>query len=359
MKERVSILDGFRVLAILVVMLHHYCYKDNLSGDFLNTLLYYGSLGVAFFFMISGFVISITLESTKTLKEFFVKRYIRLAPAMLLCSTITFLLFKFVFSQTIAHNHNSSQFPNYLIANTFIDPAVYNLIEGKSSAYFYYIDGSYWSLWVEVCFYFIIGILFFLNKDNYVRNFFIFSTIGFVLYYLFLSNKGGELMVRYFNFDKEFIDYAYTNRKVFAFFHDCYWFLIGMLFYRLFKDKNAKINLLYIALLSIPLLIVESDFILIYAYAIMLMLFLTFIYFPKYLSYMSLPLISKIGVASYAIYLIHSYVGNAIIKLSHQYFGLNQWILSIIVIVIMCVFGILSYKYYELPVSKYLRKKLL
>ena len=44
----------------------------------------FGGCGVQLFFVISGFVIAMTLDRRKTPREFVVRRYARLAPAMLL-----------------------------------------------------------------------------------------------------------------------------------------------------------------------------------------------------------------------------------------------------------------------------------
>jgi peptidoglycan/LPS O-acetylase OafA/YrhL len=50
----------------------------------------FGEFGVQLFFVISGFVIAMTLERCKTPREFVVRRYARLGPAMLLSGMITF-----------------------------------------------------------------------------------------------------------------------------------------------------------------------------------------------------------------------------------------------------------------------------
>ena len=72
--DRIKILDGFRALAIISVMLFHYFsryttiglypYKDRY--DFFSL----GALGVQFFFIISGFVIYFTLKKTISILEF-------------------------------------------------------------------------------------------------------------------------------------------------------------------------------------------------------------------------------------------------------------------------------------------------
>ncbi|WP_428328114.1 acyltransferase family protein [Mucilaginibacter sp.] len=104
---RIKILDGFRCVAILIVILFHFTsvYANQ------NTLIYwpyivkklypygskyagyfeFGHLGVQLFFMISGFVIYMTLEKTNSFSRFIIKRFLRLFPLLLLCSIITYI----------------------------------------------------------------------------------------------------------------------------------------------------------------------------------------------------------------------------------------------------------------------------
>ncbi|WP_313255403.1 acyltransferase family protein, partial [Empedobacter sp.] len=95
--SRISILDGLRVFAILIVIISHYLHKYDLHGNqFLEFVQNYGYFGVPFFFVISGFVILYSLETTNSYKDFLKKRYIRLAPGMLICSILPFSSFIFI-----------------------------------------------------------------------------------------------------------------------------------------------------------------------------------------------------------------------------------------------------------------------
>src|SRR5688572_13967921 len=77
-------LDSLRGIAALCVVLFHFTfgYDNGLKileeGKFYFT---YGYLGVHLFFLISGFVILMTLEKTKSSADFFVSRFSRLYPA--------------------------------------------------------------------------------------------------------------------------------------------------------------------------------------------------------------------------------------------------------------------------------------
>jgi peptidoglycan/LPS O-acetylase OafA/YrhL len=96
--RRVNEIDLLRFLAALAVVFHHYAFRGH-AADNLTVLWYsalvpvakYGYLGVDLFFMISGFVIFMTV-SDGTLRHFVVSRVAKLYPAFWICCTITFVV---------------------------------------------------------------------------------------------------------------------------------------------------------------------------------------------------------------------------------------------------------------------------
>ena len=160
-KGRVNVLDVLRVVAVIMVILSHYY----LNYPDVGRKVAWGALGVQLFFIISGFVIYASLENTKNYRDFIVKRFLRLSPAMFICSTIIFVFFRFFY--TGEGYTNSKLLSNYLIANTFIDPTFINVFFGRVR--YYYLDGAFWSLWVEIGFYTLIGLLYFINKNNELK----------------------------------------------------------------------------------------------------------------------------------------------------------------------------------------------
>ncbi len=157
---RIEFLDGLRGVAIVMVVLFHaYArwtdllpFRDQFSGVavFVN-----GWLGVQLFFMISGFVIVMTLGRCKSYFEFLLRRWFRLFPAMLVCSIIVFLTAP-AFPERPA---GTPSLRDLIPGLTFIDPVIWKKLFGGEQ---YVLEASFWSLFVEVQFYVIFGALYFI-----------------------------------------------------------------------------------------------------------------------------------------------------------------------------------------------------
>lgn len=159
-QNRLLPLDGLRGLAIaLVVGFHAYSRWPEIYpyGAAYKEILPFklGGLGVQLFFLISGFVILMTLEKCSTMRVFLVRRWLRLFPAMLICSALVFVTAPLFperpFGAPVAKNLVSGLL--------FIDPFWLDRMFGGTWGE---IEGALWSLDVEVIFYLIFGGAFFL-----------------------------------------------------------------------------------------------------------------------------------------------------------------------------------------------------
>ena len=160
--RRLNELDLLRFLAAFAVVIFHYAFRGYARGDMsvmpypmLADVAKYGYLGVELFFMISGFVILMT-ASSNDLKAFFISRVIRLCPAFWVCCTITFLV-----TLAIGQPRFSADLYQYVINLTFLGDVI-----GVPP-----IDGVYWSLFVEIKFYFMIAILLAFKKIEKIETF--------------------------------------------------------------------------------------------------------------------------------------------------------------------------------------------
>lgn len=146
----------FRFIAALSVLLQHYFfiyyngYNSNKLEFGQNAQVFkYGYLGVHLFFIISGFVITLSIGH-KSIVKFMISRISRLYPIYWISVTLTFVIIILFGAPNWSADLrqfflNLSMFQNYL--------GVKN------------IDGVYWTLFVEMKFYiFIIGAYLLVNK---------------------------------------------------------------------------------------------------------------------------------------------------------------------------------------------------
>jgi peptidoglycan/LPS O-acetylase OafA/YrhL len=95
---RYGFLDSIRGFAACLVMLQHTLYQSGLLGSdltrltgFIPTWLELGETGVVAFFIVSGFVIPLSLEKTNDFRLFWVHRALRIYPlyALIYCTTLS------------------------------------------------------------------------------------------------------------------------------------------------------------------------------------------------------------------------------------------------------------------------------
>ena len=347
-KGRVNILDVLRVVAVVMVILSHYYLNYPDVGE----KVAWGALGVQLFFIISGFVIYASLENTKNYRDFIVKRFLRLSPAMLICSTIIFVFFRFLY--TGEGYANSKLFSNYLIANTFIDPTFINIFYGRVR--YYYIDAAFWSLWVEICFYTLIGLLYFINKEKFINYYIIICSPMIPVFMLFYTSTGQNVLQTTFSLTTEQAYLFKIYGRALVFFDNCFWFLIGIFIYLLNKNKTKKKYIYYIIFLFLINTAKEKfDFPLIVFSVITFAFFIVFVYAPQKVEFIAQPLLCKIGVASYSMYLIHYYLGMVAVKYLKENVA-DSYIWPFLVMIVVILFGLFSYNYLEKPLGKLYKK---
>lgn len=368
-KNRIAILDGFRAIAILLVMLFHffsayfpprqpislypYGTKYNYFGN--------GNTGVQFFFIISGFVIFFTLENTARFTDFWTKRLIRLLPSMVFASFITFIFCNLVDKSLL---FPESHWPlNFLPSLTFISPDLINHFLASSGIRFSYISQCYWSLWPEIQFYLLSSLLYYINKDKFIRNFvFIAGALIFTNY--IIANITGANPFHIAVPEKLTSFYKIWFQKIFNLFTYLQFFSIGVLFYLLFKNKLQQIKTpvyIKLALLFFMLFMiysgVQNNVRLIYA--VYLLLFYLFIYYPKKVTIFKHIFFTSIGESSYFLYLIHECIGVLLIYLFAKYFAPLEFVFTLIVITLMVLLSKLYNDKIDKKITPFLRKILL
>ncbi|WP_293866573.1 acyltransferase [uncultured Alsobacter sp.] len=157
--SRLRHIDGLRAIATALVVLFHgysrwpeyFPYGDKYVG---LPVLSSGKPGVELFFMISGFVILMTLEKCTSFSIFIGKRWLRLFPAILICSAIIYVTGPLLWHRPAGTPTAASLVPGLLL----IDPYWLHVV---TRLRWPLAEGAMWSLFVEVQFYFVFGIGYF------------------------------------------------------------------------------------------------------------------------------------------------------------------------------------------------------
>jgi peptidoglycan/LPS O-acetylase OafA/YrhL len=157
--RRIEGLDGLRGIAAISVLLFHYTVVyGQLIGPIgpLPFVATYGRHGVDLFFIISGFVILMTVEHSRSLADFIVSRFARLFPAfwaavsMTSCALIISPLLPTFWSPG----------PGAIAANLTMMPVLFHA---------HLIDGAYWSLFYELMFYVGMGVICWLRVPHRIE----------------------------------------------------------------------------------------------------------------------------------------------------------------------------------------------
>jgi len=364
MNHRLKVLDGFRAISILMVILYHYFSRWIFSG---NASLYpyksqydhfqYGYLGVRFFFVISGFVIFFTLEHTENFRVFWIKRMIRLLPTMAIVSLITYICFRLFDKDQIFPASHSAR--NFLPSVTFITPELFNRLFRKSDIRVDYLNGSFWSLWPEIQFYFLSSVLYFCNRRKFIRNYMIAAMAIIAVFWFFRNIQASNPL--HVHLPVSIVNaYNYWVEAVFNLPVYIVYFTLGVLFYVLYKSNFLKVKVPFFVGLS--LLMIISVFLYFGVqwqvrlfYLAILLLFFLFIYFPKILTFLGTPMIAEIGVASYAIYLVHENIGVLLIHVYAGYFSPHEFIFPLIVMALLILISIIYTRTVDNLISAYLK----
>ncbi|WP_369765613.1 acyltransferase family protein [Flavobacterium sp. WC2429] len=330
---RINVLDGFRAIAILIVLLFHYFSRWTLLYPYSDKYDFfrYGKMGVQFFFIISGFVILYSLENTTNFIAFWKKRMIRLFPSILVASIITY--FVFVLFDTELLFPASHFFKNILASIIFIPPDTLASIF-NNKVQLDYISGSYWSLWPEIQFYLFVSTIYFFNKNKFLITFFILSAMLIIINFI-LPGMEGILANRIKSF---FI--------VFNFIESLPYFCFGVLFYIAYKNKMmekaipAYLQISFLGLLLFQIYGSYSEPLKLGLIFLFLFLFIALIYYPKLINFLENRILVKIGVSSYFLYLIHENIGVLTINKYSGFFTNYEFLFSLILIFIFVIVSI-------------------
>lgn len=224
--NRLLILDSARAIAALAVVIYHFSYRytELYYPEFLPSIafLYNFKYGVEFFFIISGFVIFWSVELGKSKLDFVKSRFIRLYPIYALMLTFSFIMVSaFGLEGREVELHEFAL--NFLMFHDYLGIK--------------HVDGVYWSLAVELNFYF--SFLFFLY----------FKKIEGIKYFLLILSCVGLIdELEILSLPSELLLISISKYAIY--------FLFGVISYELkFKEKSLSLCcLLFIVLIALSLL---------------------------------------------------------------------------------------------------------
>jgi len=344
-KERLYQIDLLRFLAAIFVVLYHYTFRGYNSNIKLSPVEFsgleeitkYGYLGVDLFFIISGFVIIMSIENCNTL-HFIKSRIIRLYPAYWVCLiTTTLLTITLVKENTI----NLKQFLfNFTMLNGYFNVP--------------HIDGVYWSLLVEIKFYFLIVILLsfpFLKKHF---NYFIIIWLAFSIINLIPN----IINYKVFNLLNNYLILEYSS-----------YFIAGYFFYTIYKRKtNTHLGFMFIFIcftISLTHAIerisrlnkyYSSDFNVLTIASIIILFYGVFLLLSlRKLNFLNKSLFFTLGIITYPLYLIHQNIGYFLFK---KFSSINNYLLLFFILSLMLFTSYIINKFFERKIGKFLKEKL-
>lgn len=321
--RRINELDALRGLAALAVVFFHYTTFEVLK-EATNTLyeFKYGLLGVHLFFMISGFVIFMTIQKVKSSFEFVYKRFIRLYPVFWVC-----LIFTFIITSVGGIDRYERTTTEFLINFTMIP----SLLKTR------FIDGAYWSLAPEILFYTFIWVVYRLRFLSKIE---IICLIWLICSYLLIYSNISSTLSVLLNVKYSFL------------------FIAGINFYKLFtksEEKERWIN--HFVIISSLLFCFLTNPVMVTFFCICFyIIFYLFIY--NKLSFLGeIKAFLFLGTISYPLYLIHQFFGYVIINKLVSFGMSNYLLLLIIPIGLSCFIAFIITKYIEKPILRRFRNK--
>lgn len=298
-------LDALRGIAAVLVMLFHYTAKyQELYGHEtpLAFSLPWGQYGVNLFFMISGFVIFMTLHRIVRPLDFIVSRFSRLFPAFWAAVTITFLLVRWLELPDKTVDISTAGLNLFMIHGLFRIP---------------HVDSVYWTLEIELIFYAMALALYLAGWLDRVHTA-LASLLALRLVYFMTERFAG-------------IELSWTLSHLLILPYIA-WFVCGIMIYRraTFPDATPRQDITVLAAAIGQLAIVEGMGIGLLAASLSILLWSAS---TGRLHLLANPVLAWMGAISYTLYLLHENIGwGIILQLERAGIEANLAILGAIIV---------------------------
>jgi peptidoglycan/LPS O-acetylase OafA/YrhL len=287
---RLQGLDSLRGMAALAVVLFHYTFGYNevvgkhMPG--LDLIATDGHFGIYLFFIISGFVIFMTLERSAKAADFSVSRFARLWPPYLVCAGFTSLLI-------VALDFN----PNHLtVGDALLNVLMMNKLLGNIS-----IDPSYWTLTYEVLFYAGAAMIFFGLKIKRLE-------------WACLAWLGLAFVARVSTFNER-----HQRLGVLLGVDFCHFFVLGMMIYLIYQRRTDWLTW-STAILAFSMTLFGPSYnpgaIKLWQFMLMTALFVLVVWLvaERKIRFLNVAPLLFLGEISYSLYLVHQIAGYWVIR---------------------------------------------
>ncbi|MBW9261404.1 MAG: acyltransferase [Candidatus Thiodiazotropha sp. (ex. Lucinisca nassula)] len=320
-KIRLLELDAIRGLAAIGVVLYHYFYRYNeIYGHSTLTVQwsYFGQYGVHLFFIVSGFVIFWTLQKVEKPADFIVSRFSRLYPAFWVAVPLTFSIVYFF------------GLPGRQVS---LESALINLFMFHEYFGISHVDGVYWTLTVELTFYFWMFTVYIFGLLEKVEYFFIPVLIVSILHSVGLVDVGVIKKILILNYASLF--------------------LAGICFYRLARNQYQIRSILFLLFSLIAIF---------YAYSFTVFILITVFYViflistTRGLAVLRVRALVFLGSISYSLYLLHQNIGYVVLNGNYK-LGIDPLLSVAIALLITLLLASLSFFYVEKPMLIFIRKR--
>jgi peptidoglycan/LPS O-acetylase OafA/YrhL len=287
--------DGLRFLAIIIVVVQmhipNYINITYFDGKLLNSygreFILEGINGVYLFFMISGFILALPFaksyglkESKMDLKNYYLRRLVRLEPPYLIALTLSFIA-----SVWVLHKYSFTELIPHFFASVFY---LHNIIYSNFS----FVLPVAWTLEVEVQFY-VLAPLFcciFFVRSLLARLIFYFAVTISSVWYVYNYGKGigNVISFLYFFYGGILLADLYANRIV------------------VIKNERAGFLTGIAALLAFIFLLSDRNIWMFYAKCFCLLVLVHTVLTNRIMKMIFSPKwITIIGGMCYSIYLVH------------------------------------------------------
>ncbi|MEM7178320.1 MAG: acyltransferase [Pseudomonadota bacterium] len=367
--DRIDTLDGMRGIAVLLVVVYHMFFRwaEPEAPVTLyphGNLLYYlpwmdilGRVGVLMFFLISGFVIMMTLERSTGIIDFLGRRLARLWPVMLLCATLSVIVIHF---SDIAHYYPGQgrwqvTLGEFVSSILFLPPDLTLRFWGGAPGQHQWVAGVYWTLWVEIRFYVLISLVFLMaGRQGFLWAWMLVQGLSTVMDVAL--TLGADLS--FLPGPVGFLAYNLLQPRFLA------WFSIGLCGYLLWKGRRDH-SIGVIAVLAFVALLSDEAFFLKgtvfelndQALRFVVICGLSFLPFYLFLRRSSVLRIFRwrplliIGLASYPLYLFHELPALAGMKIAAEN-GIHPWLGVALSIASLILIAILIHRLFEEPAKR-------